>query len=210
MSDAGYFEYAYLQSEWIEFYLRLGINIMLWNYRGFGRTKGFPRLSKFPEDAASIVEYLKASRGITSIGVHGEGFGGIIAARLASRLPLNFLFADRSVWSLGITSYFKYGKAVDWLLKFTCSDSWSVADDYLRVNCYKVISCDSLDAVVNDLGSLKSGVTFALLGQSLGIEERRIFYQKTAVKIGYILSNHEIKSVYQALVRLTKMMSSGQ
>ena len=34
--NACYYEYAVNQSEWLEYYNNLGINVILWNYRGYG------------------------------------------------------------------------------------------------------------------------------------------------------------------------------
>ena len=38
-----YYEYALNnQDNWIEFYKSNGINILLWNYRGYGQSRGYP------------------------------------------------------------------------------------------------------------------------------------------------------------------------
>ena len=34
--NAGYYETLFFDSEWIDFYLQQGVNICLWNYRGYG------------------------------------------------------------------------------------------------------------------------------------------------------------------------------
>ena len=40
--NAGFMETSALESPWIEYYHNLGINVCLWNYRGFSKTKGAP------------------------------------------------------------------------------------------------------------------------------------------------------------------------
>ena len=40
--NAGYAEYIQYQSDWLEYYLVLGINVFVWNYRGFSLSEGKP------------------------------------------------------------------------------------------------------------------------------------------------------------------------
>ncbi len=44
----------FYQSEWIEFYTSRGINLMMWNYRGYGYSEGSPttgvKLQKYLND----------------------------------------------------------------------------------------------------------------------------------------------------------------
>jgi len=50
--------------DWVDFYRNLGINIFVWNYRGFGRSTGSPNPKKMYEDSELIIEYLRNERGI--------------------------------------------------------------------------------------------------------------------------------------------------
>jgi hypothetical protein len=40
--NAGYYETLALESEWVEFYTERGINVCLWNYRGYSHSQGTP------------------------------------------------------------------------------------------------------------------------------------------------------------------------
>jgi hypothetical protein len=40
--NAGYAEFLYYQSEWLDYYVNNGINMFVWNYRGFGLSEGNP------------------------------------------------------------------------------------------------------------------------------------------------------------------------
>merc|ERR1719491_2545356 len=84
--NAGYYETMVYQSNILNFYLDRGCNIFLFNYSGFGRSRGLPTTSKVAEDSDSIIEFLK-SKGITEIGVHGRSIGGVAACHLARRHP---------------------------------------------------------------------------------------------------------------------------
>jgi hypothetical protein len=38
--NAGYYEFTHYQSEWMDYYISMGVNVILWNYRSYGRSKG--------------------------------------------------------------------------------------------------------------------------------------------------------------------------
>jgi len=40
--NAGFMELSAVDSPWVEFYHDLGINVCLWNYRGFSKSQGSP------------------------------------------------------------------------------------------------------------------------------------------------------------------------
>lgn len=40
--NAGYYEYMYYETDWIEFYINKNIAIFMWNYRGYGKSTGDP------------------------------------------------------------------------------------------------------------------------------------------------------------------------
>jgi alpha-beta hydrolase superfamily lysophospholipase len=40
--NAGFAEYFQYQSDWLDYYVNMGINVFVWNYRGFGLSEGIP------------------------------------------------------------------------------------------------------------------------------------------------------------------------
>ncbi len=40
--NAGYYECLHYENDWIEFYIKNGLSVFLWNYRGYGRSTGTP------------------------------------------------------------------------------------------------------------------------------------------------------------------------
>lgn len=62
--NAFLYEAFQFENEWLEFYRNLGINMFVWNYRGYGRSEGSPNPAKMYEDAEMIVDYLRNQRGI--------------------------------------------------------------------------------------------------------------------------------------------------
>lgn len=37
--NACFYEYLYYQTEWVDFYVNMGVNVVIWNYRGYGRSQ---------------------------------------------------------------------------------------------------------------------------------------------------------------------------
>lgn len=40
--NAGFAEYFQYQSDWLDYYIHMGINVFVWNYRGFSLSEGQP------------------------------------------------------------------------------------------------------------------------------------------------------------------------
>mmetsp|Transcript_5508 Transcript_5508/g.5237 ORF Transcript_5508/g.5237 Transcript_5508/m.5237 type:complete len:173 (-) Transcript_5508:306-824(-) len=109
--NAMLYEYLQYDDEWVDFYRNLGINLFVWNYRGFGRSTGSPTPAKMYEDAEMIVEYLRNERGINQkIGAHGQSLGGPVAAYLGRNCNIDFLFVDRSFSEIDMVVETSYGK----------------------------------------------------------------------------------------------------
>ena len=52
--NMGFAEVSQYSSEWPEFYLGFGINVVLWNYRGYGRSTGAPSPTNNRKDAELV------------------------------------------------------------------------------------------------------------------------------------------------------------
>lgn len=57
--NACYYESIYYRSEWLDFYINNGINLFVYNYRGYARSEGQPDPDTMLTDGDSIVEYLR-------------------------------------------------------------------------------------------------------------------------------------------------------
>lgn len=65
----------------------LGLNVLLFDYRGYGRSEGSPGEAGLQRDAAAVWQYVTTARGVPAqaIVVHGQSMGGAFAAWLAAR-----------------------------------------------------------------------------------------------------------------------------
>jgi hypothetical protein len=157
--NAGYYEFSFYQSEWIEYYTNLGINLFLWNYRGYGLTKGWPNPTRLQKDGLIISEYLREVRNIDKLGVHGESLGGSIATYIANNARVDFLFADRTFSSLDKVAKFNFGGVAEFVFRIITRWNKTTVNDYLSAPCFKVVANDFDDTIVTDLASLKSGIS---------------------------------------------------
>jgi pimeloyl-ACP methyl ester carboxylesterase len=84
---------------WLSFYLKKGINVVAWNYRGYGNTKGSCTPYNVKSDGESVLYFVTNELGIKGkIGVYGRSLGGICATHLAVTYPdkIELLIADRT------------------------------------------------------------------------------------------------------------------
>lgn len=70
----------------LEIFHRLGLNVLILDYRGYGRSAGRPSETGLYRDAKAAWNYLLRQRGIKAgdIVVFGRSLGGAVAARLAA------------------------------------------------------------------------------------------------------------------------------
>lgn len=208
--NAGLYEYSYVQNEWISMYYELGLNVVLWNYRGYGRSKGSPDIKRLQIDGEIIVHYLRSELKLNKIGVHGESLGGCIACYLAKKCNLEFLFADRTFASLAATGYFNFGAVCYWGLRvFLKSDCDAVAD-FLGARCYKIIAADPHDEMINDLASLKSGVALRFIYPNYSVVSLAYLEKKLLQSVSHVLGAAEICNLVSALRRVTEDEKSNQ
>ena len=199
--STGPYELNAYYDKWLECYLSYGLNVVLWNYRGFGESEGIATNDNVQKDAEQIVEYIKKEYNFSNIGVHGIGYGGIPAGYLVKKGIVNFCFADRSFSSL----YDFVNNEIFWpcsiLLKLCFIPNVDVANlilannkmettvtfngnndnggdnIVLKNNVHKVISYDLSKDFIHDITSLKSGIANEFYGSLSQIEHQKTFME---------------------------------
>lgn len=169
--NAGYYETMVYQASWLNFWLRHGINLFLFNYSGYGSSTGLPTPARIAQDGDAIVAFLK-SKGIKEIGVYGRSIGGVTACHLAQRHPgvIKLLIADRTMSQLQTAAKYLYGAWAAAGLQLTRMIHDNV-DRYWEVRCYKLLIVDPKDTMILDLASLRTAVALRVL-ERLRPEER--------------------------------------
>ncbi|CBZ55197.1 conserved hypothetical protein [Neospora caninum Liverpool] len=84
--NAGYLETAAVIGDGeLDFYRSRGVSVLLFNYRGFGRSAGKSSPASLLSDAAAIYRFVASWPGVQTVGVHGRSIGGMPAIFVALR-----------------------------------------------------------------------------------------------------------------------------
>lgn len=89
--------------EVVDFYNReLGCNVVVFNYRGVGQSKGRPTISRTQKDMDAVLKMVTETWEVSDkdILVHGRSVGGPHAAYIASKHPEMTLVCDRTFTNL--------------------------------------------------------------------------------------------------------------
>lgn len=146
-----------------------GINVFVWNYRGVGQSEGVPSPKKLKEDSELVAAYVrsKVPAGI-KVGAHGQSMGGMIAAHLARKGLVDFVFCDRTFFDLSEVAQYMMGKWAKYGMRaVTFWGGLDSTSDFIYSNCYKVLGQDPADEIINDNASLKTGISLAIIQAEL-------------------------------------------
>lgn len=75
-------------AQWAPFFAHRHMNVLLWDYRGYGDSEGTPSEEGFRQDAQAAFDAAVDSGGGLPVIVYGHSLGGAIAARLALDRPV--------------------------------------------------------------------------------------------------------------------------
>jgi len=87
--------------ETVVFLRDMGADVLLFDYRGYGRSDGSPTEANVYADAEACYRWLTGERGYkaTQVVAFGRSLGGVVAVDLASRQPLRGLIVESSLTS---------------------------------------------------------------------------------------------------------------
>jgi fermentation-respiration switch protein FrsA (DUF1100 family) len=90
------------RGESLEIFYRLGLNVLIIDYRGYGHSEGRPDEAGFTLDAAAAWDYLSKQRGVPArqIIIFGRSLGGAVATQLAAEVEPGALILE-STFSSG-------------------------------------------------------------------------------------------------------------
>ena len=98
-------------SYWLSFFLKKGINVIGWNYRGYGETSKTSTPYNIKSDGESILHFLINNMQIKGkIGIYGRSLGGVVATHISANYPeqISLLIADRTFGNLKDVSTRKF------------------------------------------------------------------------------------------------------
>ena len=141
-----------------DIYLHSDIDILCWNYRGYGFSKGKGTYNKLRSDVLELFDDVKKNLNYERFAVHGISIGGIPCCHLArNRSEVELMICDRNFGRLdNITQSFIWGRFLFFIYKYFFFQSSDNVDNYLNVKCYKVLLNDANDKIVLETCSLKT------------------------------------------------------
>lgn len=128
-------------------YRRLGYAVLLFDYRGYGRSEGRPTEEGTYLDVAAAWEYLRRERGLAprDIIVAGRSLGAAIATRLAAQHPPRALVLESAFTSMPELAARRYPwLPVRWLMRYR----YPLIEDIVRVRCPLLIVHSREDEMV--------------------------------------------------------------
>ena len=141
-------------------YLHRGIDVLCYNYRGYGFSNGMSSFNNLRSDIIEIYDYMKSLGSYEKIGVHGISIGGIPACYLASKRDINLLVSDRNFGYIAdIIKDYYFGEILIKIYKMFFFSNSCTIEDFINTKCYKIIINDPNDQIVKEFGSLKSGIS---------------------------------------------------
>jgi hypothetical protein len=111
--NAGYYEvFSQMDIEkcWLGYYLQLGYDVFVYNYRGYGNSGGIPTPVALQADSLVVLQYIDQQYHPSRILLHGESIGGMMACYIAAHAPntlrplIGGLICDRTFASLDATA----------------------------------------------------------------------------------------------------------
>lgn len=206
----------YPHAYYLKYFLNKQINVLLWNYRGYGRTKGKPTPENICQDIDQVFHFLKSRVGVKGkIGVYGRSLGCIAAIHIKEHADM--VIADRGfcdLWTLAREKF--YGRFAEEFFKFS-TQGWQASNSYRYLtcssenqtagddeeqrkvsSCYKVILCDKADEIVGLQSSTMVGVARELC--TLEAKKKELPLDRAG-----ILSSEETETLLDTLLSLLEL-----
>ena len=180
---------------WLDFFLRRDCNVLIWNYRGYGETEQemlAPNLTPDQQklDAERVMQFLvNRLRVQGKIGVYGRSIGGIAASHLVQKFPsiVKVFVGDRTMGNFDEEVLNRYARS-GLMLKIyrILSCFWHIDNAeplYRNKDCYKIMTFDEQDDVLNLFSSLHHQVAGKYSKEDYG---RRTSWLKFYKSLAYI------------------------
>jgi len=180
---------------WLNFFLKREINVICWNYRGYGESELGTFENMDPYKSKRDVEKVLAF-GVNNLklrgkfGVYGRSIGGIAACHLAQKFPdlIQTLIVDRSFTEIsGVATSKLKGSMTDVIFRlltygWQCKD----AENYNKsANCYKIVTCDPIDDTIDQFVNCCSGVARIQAKINYNTKEFRDFHESLLYTCNY-------------------------
>lgn len=139
-------------------YQRMGFNVLLVDYRGYGRSSGpFPNEQRVYEDAIAAYRYLTETRQISArqLWLFGHSLGGAIAIELATQYPATGLVVQSTFSSMLAA------------VNFSGQYTWVPVDQILTQRFNSIAKVPQLNLPVLYIHGVEDDTTAAVMSEQL-------------------------------------------
>jgi hypothetical protein len=195
-----------------EMYLSHDIDVLMWNYRGYGFSKGWSTIDNLLKDAEAVMEFVKNKNSWNKIAIHGLSIGGVPSTHLAGKNLTHLIIADRTFSEIDeIVNTHYFGKILTFLYKAFLFPKSNNVESILNSNNTKIIIYDPLDPVVKDAASLKTGISYKVLKMLSSKYENEFkafnkFNLKSMSILDLILPQNEVNEFVNSLLTVFNFM----
>jgi uncharacterized protein len=125
---------------------KLGLNVFIFDYRGYGKSDGAPSESGLYKDVLAAYDFLVSDRGIKGddIIVYGESLGGAVAIDLAAKASVKALIAEDTFTSVKDMARMAY----PFMPPFVFSTRFDSISKVKEIGCPKLIIHSLDDEIV--------------------------------------------------------------
>jgi len=159
---------------------------MCWNYRRYGKSEDAflgslnPYICKM--DSERVLDFILNKLKLKGkIGVYGRSLGGIAACHLAHKYPdiIYTLICDRTFGDLEEAAHKKILGNSTKMLYNIVSCSWKILNfsNFARAKCFKIVTADPFDDVVDNFASLPMMVARELALNKYEGQEWHLFFK---------------------------------
>ena len=183
-------------------YLLNDIDILFWNYRGYGFSEGSANFNNVCDDILDIYDYINSNYQYNKIAVHGLSIGGVPACYLAAKRNINLIIADRTfgsvkdiIYTFPIANNFLYCLAK--IIFFPFIDN---TNNFMKGNCKKILMNDPEDRTIIDTFSLKTSISKKIIEELFLIRNPELNIRKISSTniLDYALEPDQAKEVFNA------------
>ena len=156
--------YALYQDNIIYYIKNPNTSILLWDYKSYGRRKGFPTFNNIHIDVIKLANYIKLNYPNYKYIIHGISIGGFSSVKLKKELNNDncILIADRTFSDIDLIIQFGINYHLKYLYNFIFPKRFyhsSNVNDYISIKGNnKIIFYDKFDNIINYNASLFMGI----------------------------------------------------
>ena len=183
-------------------YLMNDIDILFWNYRGYGFSEGSADFNNVQEDILCVYDYITSKYQYNKIAVHGLSIGGVPACYLSSKRNIHLIIADRTFGSVkDIISTFPFGhNFLYYLAKIIFFPFVDNTKNFIESNCKKILLNDPEDKTIIDTFSLKTSISKTIIHELFHVRNPELNIRNISSTniLDYALEPEQAKEIFNA------------